>query len=345
MEFWKAMPRAMFLKSPWTASSLSDPARRYDLDRYVAETGSRAEPIPLPYFLEYANWFRRSVVGDVDERLVTRVTARRDGFCVELDDGAEMDAERVVLATGVERFAHLPDYAEGLPPELARHAQHLGEPAAYAGRRVAVIGAGQSALEWAVLLRDAGADAELITRTPIRWVDRRFQRVPGLRRLLYAPSDVGPAGLSRMVAVPMWFRRVPERRRHGWTVRSIRPAGAGWLEPRFPGVTTSEGVAVSSVRVAADELELRLSDGTCRRVDHLVLGTGYRPDLARLPFLAPELQNAIRTHEGFPLLDTRFQTSVRGLHVTGALCAHTFGPLFRFVAGAPIAARQVARAA
>lgn len=345
MEFWNSMPRAMFLKSPWTASSLSDPARRHDLDHYAAETGSRAEPVPLPYFLEYAHWFRRSVVGDVDERLVTRVTARRDGFCVELDDGTDMDAERVVVATGVERFAHVPDYADALPPELARHAQYMGEPAAYAGRRVAVIGAGQSALEWAVLLREAGADAELITRQPIRWVDRRFQRVPGLRRLLYAPSDVGPAGLSRMVAVPMWFRHVPERRRHAWTVRSIRPAGAGWLEPRFPGVATSEGVAISSVRVAADELELRLSDGSRRRVDHLVLGTGYRPDLARLPFLAPELKNAIRSEDGFPLLDTRFQTSVRGLHVVGALSSHTFGPLFRFVAGAPIAARQVARAA
>lgn len=345
MQFWKGMPREMFLKSPWTASSLSHPGGGYDLDHYAAETGSRAEPVPLPYFLQYADWFRRSVVGEVDERLVTCVGRSGDGLRVELDDGASIEAQRVVVATGVEPFAHLPEYARALPAELARHAQHMGEPSGYAGRRVAVIGAGQSALEWAVLLREAGAEVELITRTPVRWVDRRFQRVPLLRHLLYAPSDVGPAGLSRMVALPMWFRHVPEQRRLAWTLRSIRPAGAGWLEPRFPGVPVSERVAVVGAQVVGDELELRLSDGSRRRVDQLLLGTGYRPDIHRLHFLAPELRNLIRTQDGFPLLDTGFQTSVRGLHVVGALGSRTFGPLFRFVAGAPIAARQVARAA
>lgn len=345
MEFWRGMPRAMFLKSPWTASSLSHPGRGYDLDHYAAETGSRAEPVPLPYFLQYADWFRRSVVPDVDERLVERVTRSSSGFVLKLEDGSDVAAERVVVATGVETFAHLPHFARTLPRELAPHAQHMGDPSTYAGLRVAVIGAGQSALEWAVLLRDSGADVELITRSPIRWVDRRFRRVPGLRRVLYAPSDVGPAGLSRMVALPLWFRHIPDPRRHAWTMRAIRPAGAEWLEPRFPGVRTVEGLEVEDVSVAGEELRVRLNDGSHRTVDRLVLGTGYRPDISEVPFLDSELRAEIRTQDGFPLLDSQFQTSVPGLHVAGALCSHTFGPLFRFVAGAPIAARQVARAA
>lgn len=345
MDFWKGMPHGMFLKSPWSASSLSHPAGRYDLNHYASETGSRAEPVPLPYFLQYADWFRRRAVGDVDTRMVRHVAASSSGFCVELEDGATVDAERVVVATGVRSFAHVPEFARGLPAEMAFHAQDLGEPAPYRGQRVAVVGAGQSGLEWAVLLREAGAEVELISRQPVRWVDRRFVNVPMLRRLLYAPSDVGPAGLSRIVALPLLFRHVPDRRRQPWTIRAIRPAGAAWLQPRFSGFPVTEGSGIAGAEMAGDELELRLTDGDRRRVDRLVLATGYQPRLDRLGFLDPELAKAIRSQGGLPLLDGHFQTSVPGLHMVGALGSHTFGPLFRFVAGTAVAARQVARAA
>jgi FAD-dependent urate hydroxylase len=345
MGFWRAMPRAMFLKSPWSASHLSDPSRRYDLEHFATETGCRAEPLPLSYFLEYADWFRRSAVGGIDERLVRCVRREAGGFRLELDDGTSTSAARVVVATGVDRFTHVPGFAATLPSELAFHAQNLGQPERYAGERVAVLGRGQSALEWAVLLREAGAEVELIARGPVRWVDRRFAEVAMLRRLLYAPSDVGPAGLSRLVAMPMLFRRLPDQRRQAWTIRSIRPAGAGWLEPRFTGITTTEGAGVAQAVEQGGRLHLLLSDGSRREVDRLVMATGYRPELARLDFLDSAMVAQVRQQDGFPILDTTFQTSVPGLHVVGALGSFTFGPLCRFVAGAPVAARQVARAA
>ena len=63
LESWGAMPRGMMLKSPWSASSLSDPRRELTLDRYVwEERGAWPEPIPLPMFVDYCDWFRRRAV-------------------------------------------------------------------------------------------------------------------------------------------------------------------------------------------------------------------------------------------------------------------------------------------
>lgn len=345
MSFWQGMPPQMLLKSPWSASNLSDPRSRFNLDHFADETGSREEPLPIAYFLQYAGWFQRAAVGDVDGRMVRRIGRAGDGFRLELNDGAAIEAPRVVLAAGIARFPHLPDFARDLPAELLTHSQHFNDPVQFAGRKVAVVGRGQSALEWAVLVREAGADTELISRGPVRWVDRRLSHVPVLRHAFYPPDDVGPPGLNQLVSHPRLFAKLPAATRVRWGQRAIRPAGADWLEPRFTGIATTCGPDVAKATEKGGKVELTLSDGTTRLVDHLILGTGYRPDLRKLDLLDDELIGSVRMVNGYPLLDPGFQTTVPRLHVVGALAAYSFGPVFRFVAGAGRAARGVARAA
>ncbi|MBA2286915.1 MAG: dimethylaniline monooxygenase, partial [Ktedonobacteraceae bacterium] len=65
------MPSELYLKSVWSASSLSDPGGKYSITRYYADANiSRQEPIPLPHFLEYSTWFRQHAVPDVDPTYV-----------------------------------------------------------------------------------------------------------------------------------------------------------------------------------------------------------------------------------------------------------------------------------
>ena len=90
-------------------------------------------------------------------------------------------------------------------------------------------------------------------------------------------------------------------------------------------------------------LELRLSDGDARLVDHLLFGTGYRVDIARYPFLSGELLAAIRRVDGFPVLSRGLESSVPGLHFLGAPAAWSFGPIMRFVSGSWYAGRQLTR--
>lgn len=345
MESWERMPAGMLLKSPWTASSLADPDGLLTLDRYVAETGTpRVEPIPLAYFLDYCRWFRERAVPGVDTGRVCSLRQVADGFRLQLADGRALEAPRVVVAVGVDRFPAVPEYARSLPPHAAAHTSEQRDFAGLAGADVAVIGAGQSALETAALLSEAGACVEVIARGPIRWVDRRLHRLsPAMRRLLYAPTDVGPAGLSRLVDRPLAMRRLPAFVRRAVTQRSVRPAGARWLRPRVDhAVHLTPHTEVVGVSMAEHGVRLLLSDRTVRYVDRLVLGTGYRPDVRALDFLAPDLLEALRTAGPLPRLDRWFQSSVPGLHFVGGLAEHDFGPICRFVAGAGAAARQVA---
>ena len=106
-----------------------------------------------------------------------------------------------------------------------------------------------------------------------------------------------------------------------------------------------EGRRIEAAVPAGEELEIRLDDGTLRRFDHLVLGTGYQVDLARYPFLAPELLVRIRRLNGYPVLAAGLVSSVPGLHFVGAPAAWSFGPIMRFVSGSWYAGRAVTRLA
>ena len=100
---------------------------------------------------------------------------------------------------------------------------------------------------------------------------------------------------------------------------------------------------ITSAAEAGDRVRVALSDGTARAVDHVLLGTGYRVDISRYPFLAPALLESIRRTDGYPQLDAGFECSVPGLHFVGAPAAWSFGPLMRFVTGSRFAARALLR--
>ena len=87
---------------------------------------------------------------------------------------------------------------------------------------------------------------------------------------------------------------------------------------------------------------MQLSDGTELAVDHIVLATGYRADLTRVPYLT-EVLPLVETADGFPLLDDAFQTSLPGLFMPGFTGTRDFGPFFGFTKGCPAAADLVVR--
>src|SRR6202034_473555 len=96
--------------------------------------------------------------------------------------------------------------------------------------------------------------------------------------------------------------------------------------------------------VDGDRIALDLDSGA-RMFDHVVLGTGYRVDVARLGILAPHILERIARLQGSPLLRAGFESSVPKLHFVGSYAVKSFGPLLRFIAGAPYAARAVTGAA
>jgi hypothetical protein len=179
----------------------------------------------------------------------------------------------------------------------------------------------------------------------VNWLVRSswLHRLGPIRRLLYAPSDIGPAGVSWLVQLPGVFRRIPRSIQDPLAVRSIRAAASAWLVPRVADVSMQLGRKIVSVEEADGKVTLTLDDGTLRPAEHVLLATGYRVDIERYAFLDPALLQEIDRVDGYPRLGAGFESSVPGLHVLGAPAAWSFGPLFRFVAGAEYAGRELAR--
>jgi cation diffusion facilitator CzcD-associated flavoprotein CzcO len=348
MSFWQNMPAGLVLRSNWTATGIAEPQGALTLDSFCAATGaSFGRPVPLDRFVEYGLWVQQQVAPDVDKRLVKEVEAAPDGFRLTLDDGAALTARRVVVAAGIELFASRPAFADKLPSELASHTGEHRDLGRFSGSRVLVVGGGQSALECAALLQESGARAEVAVRqNHVNWLHGgKYHRMLGRHaHLVYAATDVGPMGLSRLVAVPDLFRRLPRGVQEPLAYRAIRPAGADWLRPRLTEIPIRLGRTVVSASPRAGKVDVTFADGDTQTVDHLLFGTGYRVDITRYPFLTDTLTARIRRAGGYPLLTAGMESSVPGLHFLGAPAAWSFGPIMRFVSGGWYTGRAVARA-
>lgn len=347
MEFWaEKMPKGMLLRSPREASNLSDPEGSFTLDKYETASGLQpAAPVPLETFVQYGRWFQHQLDSDLDQREVARVERRDGGFLLTLQDGETLRAGRVVVATGIGCFNRKPAVFRNLPAEQASHCYEGRSVASLAGKRVAVIGAGQSALESAALLHEAGSDVEIIAQiSELRWIGMHtwLHHMGPISKMLYSKHDVGPLGISRLVAAPKLVHYIPLGLRDKIRKRAVRPAGSRWLPARLAKVRVSTSRSVVSAQSSGNEAQLKLNDGTERRVDHVLMGTGYDVDISRYSFLPKELVSEIQLFDGYPVLKAGLRSSVPGLHFIGATAARSFGPLLYFVAGTEFACRELA---
>lgn len=351
MDFWDSqMPKGMLLRSPWSGSHIGDPVQALTLDRYEAFLGSTLERrLPREDFVRYGQWFQRQTLPDLDTRNIIRVERDGAGYRITLDDGEQLFSRHVVVATGIGSFGARPAPFASLPTELASHTsdrlnQDLGR---FKGKRVAVIGAGQSAIESAALLQEAGAQVEVLMRQPqLRWLNSR----PFIESLMdskinpfQAPGKIGPIGINWLLEHPGLFTMMPRNLQDAMAYRAIRPAASGWLHSRTERVTLTTNRYVIDVQERGGKLRLRLNDGGERTVDHVLLGTGYKIDIARCAFLSSELLQEVHAVNGYPVLSGGFESSLAGLYFVGATAAYSFGPFFRFVAGTQYAARALSR--
>jgi len=343
MEFWREnMPEGMFLRSALRASNIASPSRWATLDRWSAETGRELSfPLPLQDFRDYAGWYQERLVPHLDRRKVSALSRLNGGFSLRLEDGDEVKAASVVVAAGIAPFARVPAHLKALPSTLVSHCSQHRDLSRFAGRRVAVLGSGQSALESAALLHEGGAQVEVMFRAnAVNWltgpiVSRQRIEVP------YAPTDICALRSSWLTASPDIFRRLP-RSHQARLALCAGPAGGHWLRERLADIPMSPQRTIVRGEPQNGHLRLELSDGTEREVDHLLLGTGYEVDIRRYRFLTPEVAGAIQTVDGQPVLRSGLESSVPGLHFVGSSAAYTFGPVMRFVTGTWYTARAVA---
>ena len=349
LEFWREqMPEGMMLRSRRRSTHISDPEKRLTIDDYEADSGRKlsSPSLTLAEFIDYGRWFQERAVPDVDARKVQRVEQVGERFRLQLEDGDEVEVDRVVVAAGLFPFGRRPEPFRELPPTLVSHSAEVRDLKRFAERKVLVVGGGQSALESAALLHEAGAEVEVAVRAPQIWwlAPEDAPKKRGLRsRLPLPPTDVGGFATGWTAALPDLWRLAPRRLKPTISYRCIRPAGSDWLRPRLEGVPLGMDAIAIAAQPSNGNVSVSLADGTERSYDHVLLGTGYEIDVSRYPFLARELADQIEVEGGYPRLRAGLESSVPGLHFLGAPAAHTFGPIMRFVVGTWYAAPAVTR--
>ena len=355
MESWrKFMPAGMILKSEPFASNLWDPNRRFSLQRYCSAHNVPYQvvgrPVSLDLFLQYAEWFRRNTQKNpLDMRVVSLRRSGR-GFALGFADGAVATSRRVVLATGHLAYAVMPPELSHLPEPRVAHSSRMLEVQHYAGRSVTIIGAGQSALETAALLHEAGARVTvLVRRQRVDWNGPSKPR-PLLERIIRPDAGIASGWASWAISeMPRTFRRVfaPEKR-HRFVADAYGASGSWWLRDRVDRrIEILLGCHAQAAALADGGVRLSMAspEGAREKVtDHVIAATGYRVNIERLAYLDAELLSGIRREAGgIPALSSRFETSVPGLFIIGITSAPVFGPIMRFMYGAKHVAPVLAR--
>lgn len=206
------------------------------------------------------------------------------GWLVTHGDGSELRARAAVVAVGHDWCPRLPEYPGGFDGEVL-HAHDYRTPEPFAGRRVLVVGAGQSAAEIAVELSTHAAHTCLAIRSPVHVVPRRLGGAP------YDTRDTWPANRLPWPLLNDLFARA--------AARELGPVPAQWPVPDRPlleELPTLSSELLPAVRRGAvavrpgierlDGQRVRFAGGREEEFDAIVYATGYR---ISLPFLAPEL--------------------------------------------------------
>jgi hypothetical protein len=353
MNTWRAhMPLGQFLKSEPYGSAISAPARGYDVATYARLHGfddyvDRVGPLSLERFLGYADWFTDQLVPDIRDITVTRVTPRDGGFMVEFAEEAPAFARQVIVATGVLPYTYIPSELSGLPADLMTHSSAHDRLDKFRGRRVAVIGAGQSALQAAALLHEAGTDVRVIVRQQqLIWEEQIAPEIGLLDYIMRPPTTLCEGWPCAFYVSPDAFRLLPESVRVRKALTSFGPKGAWWLRDRVEGVVdVLTGHQLRSAEPQGSGVRLHL-DGPERSsvdADHVIAGTGFRIDVSRLPFLSEEIQAGLVTRANLPMVNRAGESAVPGLYFAGAPTMASLGPGVRFIAGTHHTVAQLVR--
>jgi len=346
MGFWKEnMPRGMFLRSGIEASNIAAPQKELSLLAYEKVIGRKlSEPLPIEDFIAYGQWFQKQVVPNLDSRTVRCISRDEDGFRIAFESGERIQAKSVVLTLGIGQFARRPDEFAGISRELAPHACDLSDASIFKGKRVAVVGRGQSALEYAAILHERDAHVHIFTRGSYidwlkpRWRARLFRQLTSgpLRPVSFAirpPTDLGDIWTARMIAHPEQFRAQTPEVQGKLLKTTQKPKGSHWLRARLKDVPVKTDAHIASAKVEDGGLTILFKDGSSHKTDRVLLATGYKVDITKCRLLDESIMRELDIEDGYPVMSTSLETSVPGLYMAGVIGEKTLGPSLRFVTG------------
>lgn len=306
---------------------------RMSFDRRVPIFPTRDQFVA--YLHRYVEVFELPVA---TRRAVTALERRDDGWLVRTP-GGDIAADAVVVATGIMAAPRIPE-VPGRERFQGRvmHSIEYRRPAGFEGRRVLVVGVGNSGGEIGSELANAGADVTVAVRSGANVVPRQLAGIP-IQYLAFSMRKL-PIGARRAIAGAVG--RVTERRR-GKPVLPKPPYGPLDAIPLI-GFHLVDAIRAGRVEVRGAIAELtetgvRFADGNEEPFDDIIFATGFVAALGPLGTL-------VRTDaRGFALRTDRVVSADQpNLYFVGHNYDST-GGLYNIRRDARLAAQRIAASA
>src|SRR5581483_6483493 len=247
-----------------------------------------------------------------------------DGLWCGTFESGVVKAPIAVVATGMAGAPHRPSWPGRKDYRVSVvHSSEYSNPQSYAGKRVLVVGFGNSGGEIALDLAEAGIGVALAVRGPVQVLPRDLLGLPILVwAILYQPL---PARLVDAINAPVLRLALGSIKKLGLRPAKKGPARMAREDGRIPliDVGTLAGIRDGSIklrggidRFTADGVVF--DDGRREDFDGLILATGFRPDLRALVGDAASVLDA----QGMPLV-TGARTAAGRLYFCGQIVSAT----------------------
>ncbi len=252
-------------------------------------------------------------------------TVRRDDARWRVETAQEkFIAPVVVIATGWADFPHRPGWPGSDAYQGAViHSSEYRNPAAYAGKRMLVVGFGNSGGEIALDLAEAGVDVTLAVRGPVQILPRELL---GLPILTWAIAQARlPARVADFINAPAIRLAVGPVRNLGLKIARKGPRRMIEEDHRVPllDVGTLARIRDGAIKLRGG-IDRFTADGVvfaetpAEPFDGVILATGFRPDLRKL---LPDSHDVFDDH-GMPVVTGR-ATAEPGLFFCGLIASPT----------------------
>jgi len=254
---------------------------------------------------------------------VRRMARSGEAWSVETHGGA-LFAPVVVVATGIATAPYRPSWPD---MQMFRgdivHSSKYRNAAAFAGKRVLVVGFGNSGGEIALDLAEAGNDVALAVRSPVQIIPRDLLGLPILTWvLLYRHL---PARLVDAINAPVLRLALGNFEKLGLRRASKGPRQMVEEDGHVPliDIGTLARIRDGSIRLRGGvdrmtDSTVVFADGAEETFSAIVLATGFRPDLRRL--IAGE--DGLFDQHGMPRVTGR-PTAAPGLYFCGQITVPT----------------------
>jgi cation diffusion facilitator CzcD-associated flavoprotein CzcO len=308
------------------------PAWRYHYERLHLHTNKEVSGLPhRPMPADYPKYPSRDQVADYladyakRERIRIRLNTeaascrrRGDRWIVITTAGASLDAERVVIATGLNENPHMPRYPkQELYEGALLHSADYRNAQPYVGQHVLVVGFGNSAGEIALDLMEHGALAYISVRSPSVVVPRDILGIPVLTIARWLSAL--PPRMADWMSKPVLWATVGDISKLGIPKAPWGPLEQIATRQKIPMLDVGTLDALRSGAIKSrpgidrfTEKGVTFVGGTSEPFDAVIFATGFEPGVDRIL----ESTEGLLDEQGRPLVSGG-ATAQRGLYFCG----------------------------